>query len=57
MNDRKTVQVVHFNGREFQRITWVRPKAGVRAVTVVWAVWEHKGPSVMSGKCMGRREI
>ena len=57
MENKRTVQVVHFGGREFRRVTWMRPMEGVRAVIVVFAVTEHVRPGVFRGTFMGRREV
>jgi hypothetical protein len=48
----KRVQVIHFNGREFRRITWIPER-----VIVVWAVRKHINAHVMRATLMTRREI
>ena len=50
----KTVQVIHFNGREFRRVRWAR--GGARAVFIMWAVREHIRPGEMRATFIGRRE-
>jgi hypothetical protein len=55
--DKKTVQVIWFQGREFQRVTWHRPFIGATAVIVVFGGCKHIRPDVMNAKFMGRHEV
>ena len=68
MKEKKTVETIWFNGREFNRVTWrnvqmekqvngVTVTRVARTVVVTFAVWEHIAPGAMFAHFMGRREF